>query len=317
MPSTAEKNLILVQEYGWQSINDFNAIAKLISEIAPDIETFIVNNAISNSVTRKRAAKRPTLVVSFGALRGFNTARGRICQGGYIPKPEQVKRLEAANVAVPKSAILTPELVLDTREWGKFVVLKPLARGHSSHGAGVNILRTSEVVYVQPADYPEGHPGRDGSMMVQQFINCGERLNVYRVLTLFGVPLYAFLILLDEPRQSLDTPDIDLQSVVIASNSGARQRTMVDDENVMELARNISSAFPEVPLQGCDIIRDAHSGALYALEINAGGNTWQFSSDIAKPMVEQMGGAHVLIDQFSAFDIAARVLVERTRVEAE
>jgi hypothetical protein len=37
-------------------------------------------------------------------------------------------------------------------------------------------------------------------------------------------------------------------------------------------------AAPFIPLQGCDFIREAGTGKLYALKFNPGGNTWHFSS---------------------------------------
>ncbi len=52
-------------------------------------------------------------------------------------------------------------------------------------------MRAVRVRFRAPEDYPAGHPGRRGPMMVQQFINTGERISLYRVLTLFGEPLCA------------------------------------------------------------------------------------------------------------------------------
>lgn len=317
MSSEIEKNLILVRQNGFQSQADFRAITQRVRNLAPDIEPFIVNNSIGNAVTRRKAAGRPSLIVSFQALHRFRPARGRIYQGGYIPKPDQMRRLGAAGLPVLKSAVLTPELTLEDPNWGELVVLKPLALGYSSHGLGVSVQRRARVRYRAPQDYPADHPGRHGPMMVQRFVDSGERPCVYRVLTLFGVPLYAFLIRLDRSRPPLDCPDDELEAAVIASNSGERRRIMIEDEDVLDCARAVYPAIPEVPLQACDIIRDQRSGRLYVLEINAGGNTWQFSSKAARPMIEQMGGAHVLIDQFGAFDIAARVLAQRVRAEAE
>ncbi|MEJ0098025.1 MAG: hypothetical protein WDM84_09025 [Bauldia sp.] len=45
--------------------------------------------------------------------------------------------------------------------------------------------------YVPPEAYPARHPGRRGPMLVQQFIDSGDRVTVYRVLTRFSAsPLY-------------------------------------------------------------------------------------------------------------------------------
>jgi hypothetical protein len=48
------------------------------------------------------------------------------------------------------------------------------------------------------------------------------------------------------------------------------------------------------------------------LEINPGGNTWHFSSPWATAFEKERGGRK-LKDQLGAFDIAARVLIEKTR----
>lgn len=311
------RNLVLVREEGCQSQADLEAIAQRIRTLAPDIEVFIVNNAIANSVTARKAARRPCLVVSFMALRGFRPRRGKVYQGGYIAKPDQVARLAAGGIDVPRAVVLEPDTVLDPAEWGDLVVVKPLARGHSSHGVGVSLRRTEAVHYVAREDYPCDHPGRHGPMMVQRFIDCGRYPSIYRVLTLFGEPLYCFRIDLHTPRPPLDSPDAQLAAGTIASNAGARTRTMVVDQRVLALARRVAAVFPEIPLQGQDIIEQAATGKLFPLEINAGGNTWQFSSDAARAMVEEMGGAHVLIDQLGAFDIAARVLIDKVRAHAQ
>jgi hypothetical protein len=93
---------------------------------------------------------------------------------------------------------------------------------------------------------------------------------------------------------------------------------LIHDPDILALAREVYRAVPEVPLQGCDILREAATGKLFAIEINPGGNTWHFSSDFAKPMIEEsLGTTEPLIDQFGVFEVAARVLIEKTRAEAE
>ena len=85
----------------------------------------------------------------------------------------------------------------------------------------------------------------------------------------------------------------------------------------MELARRTYSALPEIPLQGVDIIREASSGQLYVLEANPGGNTWIFSKGEMTQRLKDMLGVKNLTEQFDAFNAAAKVLVERTRAEAQ
>jgi len=75
-------------------------------------------------------------------------------------------------------------------------------------------------------------------------------------------------------------------------------------------------AMPGVPLQGLDILRVVRDGKLYALENNAGGNTWAFSAETGANARRVLGGATPMIEQFGAWDIAADVLIKRTRAEA-
>jgi hypothetical protein len=77
---------------------------------------------------------------------------------------------------------------------------------------------------------------------------------------------------------------------------------------------------PAIPLQGVDIIREAATGRLFVLEINAGGNTWHFSSkrmeERRKSHPETYLTREERIAQFGAWDVAARVLIERARQQA-
>src|SRR5262249_23611460 len=153
-------------------------------EIDPGIEVFLVRGDRSQSYTCRQAATRPTLVFSPGLLGRFNPLRGRVYHGRPIAKFEQLRRLNAAGVRVPRTAFLTPELRLDPGFWGEFVVIKPSRLWSSSHGDGVQLIRTTRLRFKAREEYPPDHPGRHGPMLVQQFINTGERVSIYRALTL-------------------------------------------------------------------------------------------------------------------------------------
>ena len=170
------RHLVLAYRPGWISLTDLNDIRRHVTDIDPTIETFIVPSTARNSVTRRRAAARPTLVVSNGWMPDFHPARGKIYQGFPIPKPEELRRLAAAGVPIPRTAILTPDLRLDEAEWGEFVVVKPTDIATSSHGRGFQLMRTRRVRFIPPADYPPGHPGRLGPMMVQKYIDTGDHI---------------------------------------------------------------------------------------------------------------------------------------------
>ncbi|MEJ0097465.1 MAG: hypothetical protein WDM84_05390 [Bauldia sp.] len=197
-------------------------------------------------------------------------------------------------------------------------MLKPSDIGSSSYGEGISLARTARVRYVPREAYPARHPGRRGPMLVQQFIDSGDRVTVYRVLTLFGEPLYCQRMQSRHPRVDLGAADAVIEQAVIASQALDEEEAFVDDAGVLAVARAAHAAMPEVPLKGCDIMREAATGRLYVLEVNPGGNTWHFSSSFLAAVRRRNGPAFELQRrrQFDALRAAARVLVERTLAEA-
>jgi hypothetical protein len=317
--ASPERHLVLVYRPGWQSLDDLNAIARHVTELDPAVGVFIVSGLSRNTVTRKKAATRPSLIVSPGIIPSFRPVRGKVYQGKPIPKAEEVRRLAAAGVPVPRTAILTPDLVIDPAEWGEFVIVKPTDILSSSHGHGIQLKRASRVRFIPPNGYPPSHPGRWGPMMVQQYISTGDLLTTYRVLTLFGEPLYAQLNVGAGPNLSPTASDDEIEraNVALQSASGRADR-LAHESDILAVARAAYRAVPEVPLQGCDILREAGTGALYVIELNCGGNTWHFSSAYSESARQEYGDEYQLLrrQQFDAMRTAARVLVERVKSEA-
>lgn len=315
-----ERHLILAYRPRWQSPDDLDEIAARIREIDPAIRTFIVPTTQRNTVIRRLAAERPTLLVSPGQMPRFRPARGRIYAGSPIPKLEELRRLRDAGVAAPKTAILTPGLQLDPDEWGDFVLLKPTDIRTSSRGQGIQLMRTRRVRYREPQDYPEGHPGRLGPMMVQQYVMDEGHISVCRVLTLFGEPLYLLKHRSRDPVVDVSAPDEEIESLYVAHQGQPvpMEREFVFDGDAIAIARAAHAAIPEVPLKGCDLVYEARTRRFYVIELNCGGNTWHFSSAIQgrwrhenPPEFERMRRTHM-----DAMGTAARVLAERTRAEA-
>ncbi|MEJ0097457.1 MAG: hypothetical protein WDM84_05350 [Bauldia sp.] len=253
-PATIERHLVLAYRPGWQSLDDLNSIARHVHDIDPTIGVFIMPTTHRNAVTRKQVAELPTLVVSPGRMSVFRPLRGKVYQGWPIPKFEEVRRLAVAGVPVPLTALLTPELRLDPALWGEFVIVKPTDIATSSHGHGIQLMRTGRVSYIAPRDYPKGHPGRLGPMMVQQYVNTGERVGAYRVLTFFGEPLSAHFQASRTRRIELSAPDEQIESAEIAiqTSGNERDRVFIDDRAVLDMARAAHEALPEIPLKGCD-----------------------------------------------------------------
>ena len=141
----------------------------------------------------------------------------------------------------------------------------------------------------------------------------------WRVLTLLGEPLYCFRSASGVERPPLDAPDELIEKAVVEPKhpEGKEKvgyenlRAFVTDAEIMAFAREAARAFPRMPLLGCDIIREAGTGALHVLEVNPGGNTWHFSSPIFRPS-GQAGRQGGFTSQLDAFGVAARVLARRT-----
>ena len=319
-PSDIARHLVLAYRPGWQSLEDLNAIARHVSEIDPSIRTFVVPTTIANSVTRRAMAGRPSLVVSPGRMTAFKPRRGKVYQGWPMPKIDELRRLAAAGVPVPRTAILTPDLRLDPAEWGEFVIVKPTDIATSSHGRGIQLMRTHRVRYIAPRDYPRGHPGRRGPMVVQQFIDTGERVSACRVLTLFGEPLSAVIHASRANRIDLSAPDEEIERAVVAIQGAGleRDRALTGDPEILRLARAAHEALPEIPLKGTDLLYDAASSRWYVIELNCGGNTWHFSSRFFAETRRHTPEFEIeRRRQFDAMRTAARVLVARTNAEAE
>lgn len=313
-----ERNLILVHSPGYQDVEDFQAIARAVEEMAPDIEVFVASNGIPSSATRRRASKRPTLIFSPGNLLSFHPLRGKIYAGCPIPKLEQIVRFKAAGLPVPPTAEITPGIKLSGTEFGSHVVVKP-GYSQASRGRFITLMRREAVSFQPREAFPEDHPGRYGPMYAQRFIDTGPFVNHHRVLTLFGVPLLAFKTTTKQARVSLDSSDDVLAAIPVKARrrDGQIERELTQDADILKLASRVYAALPEIALHGVDIIREAESGKLYVLEANPGGNTWIFSKGDMTTRLKAALGVERLTDQFDAFRTAAKMLVERTRAEAE
>jgi hypothetical protein len=171
VPPTASeptRNLVLVHTKGWQDVADFQTIKAHVEEMAPDIEVFIVSNDIRSSVTRRRAAKRPTLVFSPLMLVAFKPDRGKVYAGQPMSKLTEMRRLADAGMPVPQFEEIRPETILSTDVYGPYVVVKPTYK-LASWGQGVELRHTAHVRYRPPSEYPADHPGRRGPMVAQKF----------------------------------------------------------------------------------------------------------------------------------------------------
>jgi hypothetical protein len=315
---TKTHNLILVNHPHGQGRRDFEEIAAKIAALAPAIDVHIVPHdvdAASSGVPREVWA-RPTLAVSFRWPEKFRPRRGLLYAGRPFSKLVQARRYAAARVPLPKTLAYEFGRPLNRDYWGEHVVMKPTRIDLMSHGDCVFLMRTERVAALAGRIFPPGHPAREKPVLIQQFVDTGEHAQSFRVLTLFGEPLYCMFFRQPSPRAPLSGSDLELLRAPVASNAGDDYiHSLVEDAEVMAFARRAARAMPAIPLQGIDIVREAGTGRLYVLENNPGGNTWHFSS---RMFLQGKGKItrEMRIAQLGAFDIAAKVLAERTLREA-
>ena len=314
--AAATHNLILVNRPLAQAPKDFNAIAARMAALAPEIAVHLVHADTEAATLPVSLWEKPVLAVSMLPPGRFRPLRGRFLHGAHIPKFEQMRRFADAGVAVPVTALYAPGRQLRPERWGRHVIVKPTAIRAMSNGDAVFLMRTERAAELSLRVFPEGHAARAAPLLVQQFIDTGDYPESYRVLTLFGAPIHAMRYRAWYPRPPLDAPDEKLLEGPVASNADPHFSCMLDAApEVLAFARRAAAAMPEVPLQGLDIIRERTTGRLYALEANPGGNTWHFSSKLAEQGRREVSGAE-RIAQFGAWDVAARVLAERTLSDA-
>jgi glutathione synthase/RimK-type ligase-like ATP-grasp enzyme len=190
---------------------------------------------------------------------------------------------------------------LNPHDWGPYVVVKPdLGR----KGAEIFIKRAGRVRYRAPG------------FLAQQFIYTGRWPVNYRVVTLFGRALMSWRCEADHRFVPLESRwDFKARGgITVVSNKKDSRYTLAAEAGVIALAERAHAAFPDQPLLGTDIVRDADSGALYVLECNPRGDAWLISSVMGR-MIEQANGLD-FAGQFGALEIAAAVLSRETHARA-
>jgi len=310
-------SLILVHQPSKQAHSDFEEIAVRISRLAADIRVFIVDIKQLDWEQRELAAAAPTLVVSPMPIKKFTAARGRVLQGYDFPKSVQYQRLSECAVPVPDWLPIEPCVALDPKQWGDYVVIKPdLAR----KGAEIKIKRSGRVRYKPSPAADSESPLQQARLLAQRFIYTGRWPNNYRVVTLFGRALMSWHCEAEHSFRPLESRyafrgGAEGGGITIVSNKMGSSYRLSAEADVIALAERAHSAFADQPLLGTDIVRDADSGELCVLETNPRGDAWLMSSETGNSI--QRDNRIDFMSQFNALDIAAEVLIEKTRELAE
>jgi hypothetical protein len=320
-----ERNLVIIHR-GPEYVRDFRDISDRITAIDPAISVFAIDSRTSR-VMPDDAWTRPTLTVALLAKFKANIRRGPTLVNRAIHKTGQHHIFRQAGLPTPPTARFVPGMKLDPILFGEYVLIKPTSPDLASYGRGIQLFRRRKLEVMAITDFPRDHlihRDRNG-FIVQRFIDTGPLLRMYRVLTLFGVPLFCWSAREVVPAPAIGGSDEDIEKLRITSNTGDyRTRTLCLDPEVLELGKRVGAAFPDIPLLGMDIIPEERTGKLYVLECNPGGNTWHFSAKTTAAIRRQIGGGNLLgekraeetgrqmmIDQFGAFDRAAEVLVHK------
>lgn len=306
-------NLILVHQPTKQDPSDYAEIGRRIGARDPGIAVFAVGTKDTGIAQAGFDPGQPTLTVSPMPIKRFVPPRGTVCQGFEHPKGEQYRRLAALGVPVPRWQRVAPGIELNPADWGPYVVVKPeLGR----KGAEIFIKKTGRVRYRPPESYPEDHPARKAPLLVQRFVYTGRWPSNYRVVTLFGEPLLSWHCEASHDYWPLESRwDFKATGgITVVSNKRDSRYRLAADPDVLALAREAHRAFPEQPLLGTDIVRDADSGELWVIECNPRGDAWLISSDMGR-MIERANGLDFAA-QFGALEVAAQVLARETRLRA-
>jgi hypothetical protein len=317
MPFLNPKQLVLVTRKSPGLSNDAHAIALEVMRMAPHVKVAI---AVPTDTLRTVPIKwdLPSVTVGVGTpLGSLVPPRGAIFENSAVKKIDQYNRFISSAIATPRTAELRPEQRFSAEGWAEFVIVKPLSLVLTSHGNSAKLFRAKTLASLDRTRLPPQHVFRTGAVLVQDFVDTGVHPSKWRVLSLFGEPLYSSFSRSMLPRVDLEAADELIEASVVeprtdanvqADVAGERDSLKVDPA-ILDFAKRIHQAFPRIPLLGIDILRRESDGALYALEINAGGNVWHFTSYAEKHRA-RLGGKQMMINQFGAWKVAAKALVQ-------
>lgn len=311
----SERGLIIICR-NEHDLADFTEIARKIEIMAPDIRPVVIRARAGQPPPGGLWAK-PVLIVAFCNSFDLEPQRGTVLRQQLIYKNDQYQLFLKAGLPTPKTGIFKFGMSPDPALFGDYVILKPLRI--NSKGLGIHLVRTKRIAALRPDLFKASHPIHNDIYLIQQFIDTGEHPTHFRVETLLGEALCCRTIFSSVKRPSLLASDRTLFDGQVASNAavkGSNHTAPARDEEVIAFAKRMAGTLPDVPLKGCDVLREAGTAKLYALECNPGGNSWAFSAPDGDNARQAFGGKQNMIDHMNAWDAAARALIARTREDA-
>lgn len=213
---------------------DFEHIAGLIRQADPAIEVVVHWGATADL---RPGPPMPTMIVSLRHLQGPLPVPGRLFACSPVPKIEQDEAYRRNWIASPKTVPFFWGIDLDPAQWGPFVVIKPLNPAFTSRGGAV-WFPTASLAGLRREHFTADHPIQKHKFIVQSFIDTGRHPRQYRVLCLFGTPLYVMLLELKKPRPPVTASFKDIITSNIATNAGVpKTRVLVEEPEIAAFAR--------------------------------------------------------------------------------
>ena len=214
MAAADKTNLIIVTGRGLEDWRDFEQIAREVVRIAPDIAVHLVSPHDTASVLDQRKWQRPSMSVCLGPPGKFLPSRGPLFHSAPIKKLDQYSRLKSAGITTPHTERFELGRDYSEERFGEFVILKPLPLDLTSKGSSVSLCRTRRLRELTLASLPKTHFLHEAPGLVQAFIDTGEYVSKWRVLTMFGEPLYSSTSLSVVPRADLRASDAEIEDLV-------------------------------------------------------------------------------------------------------
>lgn len=309
-----KRNIIIIHR-GPEYQRDFDDIGARVNALDRNITVYHLPNTLKAALP-EAAWQHPTLTVSLAPEFRIGIRRGPILRNHPIEKLAQQEIFRKHGIATPPALAYRHGMKLDPLLFGDFVILKPIDLSLTSSGEGILVFRRKRLESLRLSDLPTSHPlrGPDG-FIVQRFVDTGAFPYSFRATTFLGEVLSLERFTATRRCPPLDGDDAAIEAANF-STKGTRRYAVERDEEVEAFARRAAAAFATVPLLGVDILRDM-TGRLSVIEVNAGGNTWHYSSTMYETHRWQNPSYYKnMREQFGAFDIAARRLVEEAHGRA-
>jgi hypothetical protein len=313
--SNFKKAVIVVHRH--ESKDDFQQIARRIRNLDPTIGVTMVSDFLTSKMVPPEYLNLPMLVIYLcnPPKTEFKVATKIAVK--EMSKIEEYEHFKQHNIPCLPIERFKWGMELDPAIYGDWVVLKP--EHIQSTGKDVNMVPTKEIPNLKLSDFPKDHLIYRDSYYIQKLLKTGDRPNTYRATVFMGAILSSGFarMIYHYPSESSDL-HILLSTTIATNFLSHRTRHFEKDKEANELALRVADSFPENPLLAIDILKNEDTGENYVLETNLGGNTWHFSSALARNYPGYDDAARkAAIRQYNVWDRSAEALVKKTNALAK